>query len=136
MTGPLGVSHTTLDTARPWRLLVLPQTPQQLPEALLLAARRAALGPLAAQVDQLCDALPAGAAAARVLARFQKLLGLAPRLRQRLVLLVIVVLVEIVDGLLRVLDRLGLLRLVSLGAVLQREVATFSPLPERTESAD
>ena len=111
------------------RVLVLPQARQQLAEALLLGAGGAAARALAAQVDELGDALPAGAAAARVLARGQEGVGLAPRLRDRLVLLVVVVLVEVVDGRLRRLDRLGLLGGRGVGAVLQREVPALAPLP-------
>ena len=111
------------------RPLILPQARQQLPEALLLRARRAAAGPLAAQVHQLRDALPARAAAARVLARGQELVGLAPRLRDRLVLLVVVVLVEVVDGLLGGLDRFFFLLGGCVGAMLEREVPALAPLP-------
>ena len=116
------------------RPLVLLQARQQLAEALLARARPAALGALAAQVDQLGDALPAGAAGARVLARGQEGVGLAPRLRDRLLLLGVVVLVEVVDGLLRRLDRLLLLGRGGVGPVLQGEVPPFAPLPGEESS--
>ena len=51
------------------RLLVLLELQQQFPEALLARAGAAAPRTLAAQVDQLGDALPAGAAGGRVLSR-------------------------------------------------------------------
>ena len=113
----------------PGRLVVLLQARQQLPEALLARPRRPTLGAFPAEVHQLDDALPARAAGARVLAAGQEGLGLAARLRDRPLLLGVVVFVEVVDGALRGLDRFFLLGHRRVGAVRECEVAAFAPFP-------
>lgn len=103
------------------RLLVLAQAHQQLAEALLAGPSGAALGALARDVDDLGDALPAGAARGHVVAAIQKGLGLLLGLADQLVSLVVVVLVKVVNvalglgnGLLPLLGKL----LCALGVLL------------------
>lgn len=109
-------------------LLILLQTKQQLPEPLLASTSRTTLRALPAQVDQFRNALPAGATGTRIFPLGEELLGLAAGLRNALLLLGVVVLVEVVDVLLGGLDGLLLLQVGLLGAVLQGEIAALAPL--------
>jgi hypothetical protein len=118
-------------------MLVLAQAQQQLAEALLARAGRAAARALAAEVDEARHALPARGAAGsggRVVARSQKGVGLAARLRDALLLLGVVVLVEVVDGSLRGLDRLGLAARRQLVARADGGVTPLAPFPARKKN--
>lgn len=110
-----------LDARSPWRLLVFPQTRQQLPKPLLPCARRAAFSALPAEVHQLGNPIPAGTTRACIFAARHELLCLATCLGDVFVALAIVQLVEVVNGLLRGFNGLGLLVGGNLGAVLEGE---------------
>lgn len=95
-----------LNPRSPRRLLVLPQTQQQLPKLLLPRSTPTPPRPLPTQIHQLRNPLPRRTARTRVLASLQELLCIPTRRRKRLLLLAIVVLVKIIDRCLRRLDRL------------------------------
>ena len=109
-------------------LLVLPQAGEQFAEALLPGAAGAALLALAADVDELGNAFPAGAARGGVVAAGEELLLLLAGLGDHLLLLGVVVLVEVVDVLLGLLDRLGLLLGELLRALRVVRVPLLAPL--------
>lgn len=119
-----------LDAARTWSILILPQVQQQFPELLLVSPARTALRSLAGQIHQLRNSLPARASRRGILSRVQKLLGLTSSLRNRLLLLGVVVLVKIVYVLLGGLDGLLLLLLGLLFALGEGEVATLAPFAD------
>lgn len=119
-----------LDAARTWSILILPQVQQQLPELLLASPTRTALRSLARQIHQFRDSLPARASRGRILPRVQELLGLTSSLRNRLLLLGVVVLVEIVNVLLGGLDGLLLLLLGLLFALRESQVAALAPFAD------
>ena len=119
-----------LDAARTWSILILPQVQQQLPELLLASPARTALRSLARQIHQFCDSLPARASRGRILPRVQELFGLTSSLRNRLLLLRVVVLIEIVDVLLRRLDGLLLLLLGLLFALRKSQAAALAPFAD------
>lgn len=83
---------------------------------------------LSTDIHELGNALPAGTARNCVLSACQELLCLFAGLCDVLVLLVVVVLVEVVNVLLGVLDRLGLLLSELLGALGIGSISLFSPL--------
>ena len=124
------LTSTNLVPGGPRRLVILLQTKQQFPEARLLATRRSTLGALAAQVNQLGNALPASSASSCVVAVGKELLSLFPCLGNLLVLLVVVVLVEVVDVLLCFLDCLLLALGGDLIAVLDLKVAALAPFAD------
>lgn len=103
------------------RLLVLAQAHEQLAETLLAGARSTALGALARHINNLGNALPAGAARGDVVAVVEEGLGLLLGGADQLVSLVVVVLVKVVNvalglsnGLLPLLGKL----LCALGVLL------------------
>lgn len=119
-----------LDTASTWSILILSQIEQQFPKLLLSSPIRTALRALSRQINQLRDSLPASSSRGSILSALQELLSLPPRLRNRLLLLRVVVLIEIVDVLLRGLDGLLLLLLGFLFALGEGEVAAFAPFAD------
>ena len=116
-----------LDTASTWGILILSQVEQQLPELLLSSPARPTLRPLSRQINQLRDSLPASSTRRSILSAFQELLSLRSRLRNRLLLLRVVVLVKIINVLLRSLNGLLLLLLRLLFALGEGKVAAFTP---------
>lgn len=111
-------------------LVVLAQTDQQLSELGLASTLSTATSTLAAEVNKLRYPLPAGAAGGCILPGAQELLGLLARLRDRLVLLVVVVLVEVVDGLLGGFDSFCLAVRRDLVAVCGGQVSAFTPFAD------
>lgn len=109
-------------------LLILPQAQEHLAEPLLTRPGGAALDALPADVNQLGDAVPAGAAGHGVFPVLEELLGLAARLADALLLLGVVVLVEVVDVLPRLLHRLLALVRELLGALRDGSVPALPPL--------
>lgn len=113
---------------RPRRLLILPQTRQQLPKPFLARPARPAPRPLPAQIHQFRNALPARAACGGVFTTGEKFLGFFARLGDGLVFFLVVVFVKVVDGGLRRFDRFGFLGGGDFGAVGQVMVTAFAPL--------
>ena len=109
-------------------LLILPQTHQQLSKLCLITTSRTSSRPLATQIHQLGNALPARTTSRRVLPILQELLSITSSLCNGLLLLRIVVLVEVVDVLLGRLDCLVLLLLRAGFPVLELQVAALTPL--------
>lgn len=114
--------------------MILLQIHQHLAESLLARAARAAAGALARDVNQLGDALPAGAAGGGIFPVGEELLGIGAGLRAQLVGLVVVGDVEIVDVLVGLLDRRFLLLLGELGAAGDVGVASRAPFPDTISS--
>lgn len=110
------------------RLLVLSQAREQLTEAFLARTRCSTLAALATDVHQLGNAIPARAARDSVLPVSQELLGLLSSLRNALLLLVVVVLVEVVDVLLSFLDCVFSLGRVLLGSLRDLPIPALPPL--------
>lgn len=54
--------HSFSDTRRPRRLLIFPQIKQHLSKLLLAGPTSSTFGSLAAEINKLADALPAGSA--------------------------------------------------------------------------
>lgn len=119
-----------LDTASTWSFLILSQVEQQLSELLLSSPTRSTLRALSREINQLRDSLPASSSRRSILSALQELLSLPPRLRNRLLLLRVIVLIEIIDVLLRGLDSLLLLLFGLLFALGQGEVAAFAPFAD------
>lgn len=117
-----------LVTFSTWRLLILSQAREQLTETLLSGTSRTALGTLAGNVNDLRDALPAGATRRGVLAVLEELFGVLASLVNGLLLLVVVVLIEFVNVLLRLLDRLGALLCKLLGPLGVLLIPLLPPL--------
>lgn len=111
-------------------LVVLAQANQHLPELGLAGTLGTTTDALAAQIDELCYPLPAGAAGGRVLSVLDKLFGVLSRLRHSLVLFVVVIVVKVVDGLLGGLDRLGLAVAGDLVAVGNGHVSALAPFAD------
>jgi hypothetical protein len=105
----LNLGLSLLQTSRTRSLLILPQADQELSEALFSTGSSTALNALATQINQLSNTLPACATSSCVIPVGQKLISLLPRLLNILVSLVIVALVEIVNGLTGLVDSGGLL---------------------------
>lgn len=108
-------------------MFILSQVHKELPELCLSSALCTTAGALSTQVDQLGNALPARAAGGRVLALGKELLGLLPRLSNRLVLLVVVVFVKVVNGLLGRFYGFGLARGRDFVSVGNGEVTALTP---------
>lgn len=123
-------SPADLNPRRAGRLLVLPQIDQQLPELRLPRSRRTTARSLSCEIHELRDTIPARAPGRGVLPVLEELLGLAPGLRHRLLFLVVVVVVEVVDGAVRGFDGLGFLVGADLVAVLEGEIAALAPLAD------
>ena len=121
-------SLINLITSSTRSLIILPQRRQQLPELSLLRPTRTTLRTLPTQIHQLRNPFPACPTSRRILSLLQKLLRLTTRLRNRLLLLGIVVLVEIINVLPRSLDRLSLPLGRFLFAFLEAEISALAPL--------
>jgi hypothetical protein len=116
-----------LHSARTWSLFVLLQAHQQLPESLLSATTRTALGAFTSQIDQLGYPLPAGASRNGVLAVGQEVVRILSGRGHVLVLFRVVVVVELVDRRLRILDSPLLLARGRLFSVCDLLVAVGAP---------
>lgn len=123
------VSTSKLNPTDSRRILILLQIHQHLAESLLARAARAAAAALARDVNQLGDALPAGAAGGGIFPVGEELLGVGAGLRAQLVGLVVVRDVEIVDVLVGLLDRRFLLLLGELDTAGDVGVASRAPFP-------
>lgn len=119
-----------LDATCAWSVLILSKVKQQLPELLLASSTGTSLDALSAEINKLRNALPAGTSGAGVLPVGQKLFSLAAGLGDRLLLLGVVVLVEIVDILLGSLDCLLLLLLRLPLSVLQGKISALTPFTD------
>src|SRR5277367_5621245 len=126
----INIISQPLVTSRARSLLILPQTHQQLPESLLSSTACATPRTLSTQIDQLRDSLPARTAGTSVLPVLQEVLSFTTGLRDHLLFLGIIVLVEVINVLLRSLDGLSLLLSRFLRAVLERQIASFAPLTD------
>lgn len=109
------------------RLLILPQTRQQLPEALLARPICPTPRALAAQIDQFRDALPARTAGRGVFTPGEEVFSFFAGLGDGLVFFLVVVFVEVVDGCLCGFDRFGFLGGGDFGAAGEVFVAAFAP---------
>lgn len=121
-------SHTPLNTSRTRSLLILFQPNQQLSESLLARPSSTTLRSLPAQINQLCNTLPAGSTRASILSLCQKLVGFTAGLCNGLLLLAVIVLVEIINCFLGCLDCLSLLLLRLFSPLGKTEIAALSPL--------
>ena len=120
-------SKRHLDATSTRSILILPQVKQQLSELLFSSPTCTTLRPLPTQIHQLCNSLPGRSSRRRILSRVQKLLRLTSSLRDGLLLLAVVVLVEIVNVLLCSLDGLLLLLFGLLLALGEGEVSALTP---------
>ncbi len=119
--------RSTLVASSTRRLLILPQTHQQIPESRLLTTTRTTSRALSTQINQLGDTLPRGSSSRSILSRLEKLICVTAGGGNSLLLLGIIVLVEVVDVLLRGLDGFGFAFSGAGSAVLEGEVAAFAP---------
>ena len=109
-------------------LLILPQTHQQFSKLGLIRPTRTTPRTLPTQIDQLRNPLPARSTSRCILSLLQKLLCLTACLRNSLLLLRIVVLVEIINVLLGRLDSLSLSLSRFLFTFLESKIPAFTPL--------
>ena len=114
--------------------IIFLQAHQQLPELLLPGPICSALRSLPAEINQFGDPLPTCTARTRVLAVLEKFFGFLAGLRDRLVFLCIVVVVEIVNGGASRFACFGLFGGRGIGAVRKGEVAAFSPLSRKVSA--
>lgn len=122
-----------LDTASARRLLILPETEQNLTEALLARAAGTASGALTRNVDQLGDALPRGTTRGSIFTAGQELFGLGTGLGLLLVDLVVIGTVKLVDILLRLRDCGGLLLCGNLGTTGEFGIPLLTPQAKSME---
>lgn len=122
-----------LITTRSRCLRISLQPHQQFPELLLPRTCRASPRPLAAQIDQLGNPLPTGAARARVFATGEEFLFILARLGKRLVLLPVIVLIELVRPFLSRGDCLRLFLRRDFGTAFKVEITAFPPLSGGTK---
>lgn len=122
---------STLIPLRSRRLLILPQPRQNLPKPLLPRPTRPTLHALPAQIHQLGNPLPAGAAGGGVFAGGEEVCGFFAGSRDGLVFFGVVVLVEVVDVGLGRFDRFGFFGGGDFGAAGEVGVAAGAPLSVR-----
>ena len=114
--------------SRTRRLLVFPQTSQQLPKLLLSRPIRPAFGTLSTEIHQLSNPFPACAPSRSILPICQELSGVFTSLGNSLVFLRVVVFVEVVNSGLSSFYSFLLFPSGDFGAVLEIKVAPFTPL--------
>lgn len=110
------------------RTLVLSQIKQQFTESLLARAASTTPSALAGNIDQLGNALPAGAACGGVLTVGEKLFGISVGLGTELVGLVVIRNVEIIDVFTGLLNVRFLLLVRDLGTAGNVCVSSLTPL--------
>lgn len=122
-----------LITTRSRCLRISLQPDQQFPELLLPRTCRASPRPLPAQIDQLGNPLPTGAARARVFATGEEFLFILARFGKRLVLLPVIVLVELVRPFLSRGDCVRLFLRRDFCTAFKVEITAFPPLSVGTK---
>lgn len=119
-----------LITAGAGGILILAKVEQQLSELGLCRTLSTTRAALSTEIDELGDSVPAGTSSSSVLSRLEEFLGFLAGLRDGLVLLVVVVLIEIVDRLVGGFDGFFLLVLRDLVSVLDSHVSTLAPFAD------
>ena len=119
-----------LDSAGAGGLLVFSEVDQQFTEALLSGAAGTARGALARYINQLSNALPAGASGGGVLPVGEELFGLGAGVGAVLIGLIVVGNVEVVNILLCLLDSTILLLGGDLCTAGDLSITLFAPFAE------
>lgn len=123
-----------LDSAGARSLLVFSEVDQQFTETLLSGAAGTARGALARYINQLSNALPAGASGGGVLPVGEELFGLGAGVGAVLIGLIVVGNVEVVNILLCLFDSTVLLLGGDLGTAGNLRITLFAPFAENSKT--